>query len=622
MKEVFDPKKPWDQQTGHLVKERVFVSSTSADRFLETLEVCLIAEEAVGIAERIADIETIPVRDKKGKPRFDYYGEDGAFKSEGHRKAKMLSDAMGICEFYLNRLTPLNDKTLGDYMQAPKFVINASIGLTDNPVNPKESTFTEEQITQIPRTSSNNHKLERIGVRNVSFNRLPSGVDPRSLYRPSGGSGIYIVLLDDPLPSELMDLYQDYWSRIDKAQLKASKRLLPLYILMEYLMGKYGSPDTPVFLRRSIEADIRDLSCNHIYVLDGTLGRVGPRDYDLERSDSDLCAVYRAAPTEVGRLCAFARILHCVLMGSICVKEGKSNFSTELAFDSRRMFHLMDQHLFSINHPAHVMFASAPGLMDRYQDILVQSGIQTGEGNLTMEIPIVAPGAIGTGVSWVGNKDAFRIRQGGNVVVPMFEYDLSKDSSVEEFRRELDRIAVSDTHPRDVILVTDAENRARLDVIVASLKKNDHIRYMVTVGDCRYMTVREDLFDIVEVGITDIRVLFRFHMDDEDWFRIPYISGLLVSMGSAGCSDAQSALRGLAELQSKSQAIADPMYRIPFDAALAIAKGLVEDEDRVRRAVLGNRVRTRRRDLLPEHLISGFHVLFPARARSSRLKNL
>ncbi len=623
LKEIFDPKKPFDPQTGHLVMERVYATSTSADRFLETLEACLIAEEAVKIAERVAEIETIPSRDKKGKPRSDYYGKDGELKSEGHRKAKILSDAMGICEFYMNRLTPLNDKTMGDYMQAPKLVINASIGLKDNPVNPKESIFTDEQITQIPRISDKNRKLERIGVRNVSFDKLPSGVDPRSLYSPSGESGIYVRLLDDPLPPELMELYQDHWTRTDAAQLKAGKRLLPLYILMEYLMGKYGTQDAPAFLRSSIEADIRDMSCNHICALDGTVGRVGPRDDDLERSDSDLCSVYRAAPDAVGRLCAFARILHCVLMGSICVKEDKSNFSTELAFDSRRMFHLMDQHLFSINHPAHLVFVSAPGLLEHYRVVLAQSGIEDAAGNASMRIPDVQPGAIGTGVTWVENKDAFRIRQGQSVRIPMTEYDLSQGRSADGLMENLARIAVSETHPRDVILVTDRANRGRLESIMAGLWKKDNIRYMITLGDCKYITIREDLFDVVEIGITDIRKLFRFHMDDEDWFRIPHISDFLESMGLDGCKDARSALEGLRRLQNKSEDISDPMYRIPFETALEIICGLVKEENRVRCAVLGNRDRTRRRGLLfPEHLISGFQVLFPARARSSRLKNL
>ena len=592
-REVYHENKPFDKHTGHLYPQEVYVNANSADRFVETLEICLIAEKAVQIAKKTVDNDTIIFKDRD-RDRKRFYDNEGRFKTQGHQKAKIFSDAIGICEFFLNRFTPLNDEVLNDYLQAPKWIVDSELEYVLNPKDTESCGFTHEQITHIPRIGKGQanpipRPVNQDGK--ISYNQVPSDRNPFLLYRDDGEYTLYVKLVDDPLPSELESLYTEYWKGKDESQLKAGSKLIPLKVLIDFLFEKFG-PDSeaPDYLRRSAVVDYDDMSSHRIYAHDGTIERVQPRDFDLEQSQSDLGKICAVAGKDMLDLCYYARIIHCVLMGSICEKS-RSQLTCELAFESERMFHLMDQRLFYINHPTRMIFTTEPEIMDSYQGLLSNAGMEMIDDYVEGLADHIG-GEGGTdrvGVDWIRGKDLFRMRKDQFVCIPLLDYDVEQEENLQKLELLLRIFSRTESIPRDVILVTDRKSRLSLDKVVSRLQKTDNIRCIVVIGKHRYRTVREDLYNLLEVGITDVSELYSIQEDDEDIMRIVSVSELLCSQGLCECADAESAIEGLKELIGSSEQIEDELYRIPFEAAASIAMGMIEDEANTRRSVLGGR---------------------------------
>ncbi len=574
--------KKWDKNTGHLYLEKVYVSANSADRFIEILEICFIAEKAAEIAKRIKDQDTIIYKDRD-RERHRFYDDQGVFISPEHQKAKMFSDAMGICEFYLNRFTPLNDEVLSDYMQVPKFIIDSMLEYSRNPKGTESCDFTADQVTLIPKVTDRNGSYSNTVRSRVSYNNVPEGSNLFKLFHDREGTLLYVRLIDNPLPDELMNLYENYWRSTGReSQLNAAYRLIPLQTLINYLQEKYDPSKVPSCFNNAIMTDFYDFSSHRIYAYDGTIGRVGPRDYDLEKSQSDLGKICNADKVAIFRLCTFARILHCVLMNSICEKTKTSLFSTELAFETPSMHYLMDQHLFAYNHHARLIFVTESNYVGHYVDILKSIGMK--ECTDGFEAP--APECEDAGVSWLYGKDTFRMRKNQPTYVPMSIFDSTQSDYLNQLKQTLDSISKSDTFPREVILVTDEKHRGLLNSIISRLQRKDIVRCIVTVGEYDFRTTREDLFNIEEIGISDIRDLYGIHVDDDDMNRIICISDLLQSQGKGKCIDAETALKGMDDLIKDAERIGDPMYRIPFIHSLTIASKIVKEESRMRRAAL------------------------------------
>ena len=582
---LIDPSKElkkWDRDTGHLYPERVFVSANSADRFVEILEMCFIAEKAVEIAKKVKDQDTIIYKDRD-RERERFYDKQGQLLSAEHQKAKMFSDAMGICEFYLNRFTPLNDEVLNDYMQVPKYIIDSLLEYSKNPKGTDNCDFTADQVTLIPKVTKRNGSNPNTVRSRVNYANVPGGSEIFSLFVDKEPTSLYVRLLDDPLPEELMNLYESYWrSTNDETQLKAAYKLIPMRILIDYLMEKYDPSNAPAYFNSAIETDFYDLSSHRIYAYDGTIGRVGPRDFDLEKSQSDLGKICDAAKDDMKRLCTFARIMHSVLMSSICEKTKTSLFSTELAFETASMYHLMDQHLFASNHPARLIFVTKTDHIRQYTDILRKVGMREWSDGFAIPCPKCEM----IGVSWLSGKDTFRMRKDQSIYVPFSVFDMTQPDSLNQLRQTLNNLSKSDTFPREVILVTDEENKNLLNSLISRLQRKDIVRCIVTIGEYRFRTTREDLYNIEEIGIDDIRDLYGIHMDDEDLSRIISVSNLLQSQGKKKCTDAETALKEIDDLTKEAERINDPMYRIPFINVLSIASAMIEEEGRMRETAL------------------------------------
>ena len=526
-------------KSGHLRETPLEIHSRDADRFMPAIEADILARYIYQRhAVALSGPEAInPVADRRFGQMTD--------SPESLASLRVASNILSLLEFYLNRFTPLTDEAMRNYLTDARFTLamltgysrpreaKSNIGMTVNPL-----VFNLEDLLQMNRIRPGvpdfgDQKLGYDGVvthlrRNgftengaIPYDAAFCNMFTEGRPKGTGYSDLFVEVRTDPGDSDrrLNALVDGFWRDFPDAdgQIGSKNRLIPLLALVEALRGMISRERSRV-LMKAVDEDVYDISIGKLRPYDIMMNRIGKRDDKLNSSESSLQALAALDGGAVVRdVAEFARVLHCIMMGT----EIPKNKSVRFRFNHSDLLRLMDPLLFDRNYPARLVFVSDDRSMEEgYRRHLSNRGYSVDSDDVKRRN---AETTDRLGVMWPDNKSAKN----------RIERDRSRTTI------DIRTVACGDLRAADLdqsILVTEISG---LDALKWRLHRldpsGDDLRTVVVFNDFHYYSQRVGYEAVIEIGIRfgDYAALHMMHRNGIDSRRQNAIKAALSAISDA-----------------------------------------------------------------------------------------
>ena len=531
----------------------------SSDRAILNLYSCLVAQYALDrYPEDLDSKNTLIPTDKIVLKYFDS-DKDGNLSlrrnpTSGdypYRIVKKCSDILAFTEFYLNRLTSLSDNLIRSNMLTTQHYLahvtrfgkgsnkDITVSMTDNPVmfklkrkgNPRSyNPICKVRCTLLDVNGETTYTLSS-NATHAYYDQLKTsekdiiGFGSLLAFINEHEDIHLMVRLNGNIPKEMMNLYNDYWKDSPK-RLESKKRLLPLNVLINYLVDFYRSIDDTRIgkeFRYMVEKDITAFRYGSLSPLEPFLGYVRPRDDNFETSHSSTEALYTIEPDYCEDVILYARVLHSVMMCSDVQEENNGGCSINLAFDMTKVtLMMMNPSIIDSTCPPSLIFC--PGLED-VMNVYVEHLKKTVHSGVPKEMDVCGNRVLCNRIridwpSAKGNTENIWERSGG--LSPAINKCCGFD--------EISEIVNGTNFHNHVILVTSPSMKRESEEGILSLgKAMVNVDYLIVFGGDRYVTVRRDLGNMVEVGIGGFKGLDEVHINSTYQLKKQAIIDVLVS---------------------------------------------------------------------------------------------
>ena len=305
----------------------------SLDRAILHFETCLIAQYALeNYPEELLKKNTLSCRTDTTMKKYCTYGkkpdlfcEELSFRDESKdndrgmsvgdfETVKKCSDILAFVEFYINRLTSLNDDLIKNNMTSARHLLahfadfrkDSPKDFKDNPlifnIEGKNDTYRAHQdicnvksviFDKFDHVNRSSPKVKKVFFHD-ELNTVGKGYyvgfgDLFEVIRDNPDVNLYVSLIG-ALPEGIKALHESYWKGRDEQQLTSSRKLIPLDELVKYLSDLYekmrDGTELGRKLRYVIDRDEMDFRYGTLSPLNPFIGHLRPRDEDFETSHS------------------------------------------------------------------------------------------------------------------------------------------------------------------------------------------------------------------------------------------------------------------------------------------------------------------------------------------------
>lgn len=530
-------------KSNHLREVPVVIHSRDADRFMPQLEADLLARYI--FAKHRRALETCDTLADGVDARFESLGGDTD-------ALRLASNILAFLEFYLNRFTPLTDDTMRKYLSDARFTIAKLTEYTvgeDAPtkvgqvVNPllfnqddldEMSRFNIESRTIVPKGVKMDHSrimgaLANANIMSTDYDNALESMFGGTKDPADGYHDLFVSVRTDSGCTDgyLKERARRFWERFPDgdSQAGSSETLLPLIELIDVLRRLVREEGSGV-LMRAIDDDVFDFSVGKLRPYDIMMNSIGRRDDKLNESRSVMSTLASLDDGAVVRdVAEFARILHCIMMGSVVSPKKTVRF----AFNHSDLLRLMDPALFDRNYPSRLIFVSDDRTMEEgYRGYLSERLYDVIDDTI---LRLNATTSDRLGVLWPENDSA------PNRVERDFsrtQIRISTKACRDLCRKDLERS----------VLVTDVDDLDRLKWRLYEIDPSgDPVVTAVVFNNHHYFSQRIGYESLIEIGIRrdDYATLHGIHRNGIDCRRRNAIDSALFAISETYESDGRDA---------------------------------------------------------------------------------
>ncbi|UAL07656.1 MAG: hypothetical protein KRP56_07600 [Candidatus Methanogranum gryphiswaldense] len=479
---------------------------------------------------------------------FTYYlAENYPRYEEGPVYTKEYEDILAILEFYLNRLTSCNDDTIGELMTNLRFSLTNYMKITAEQVKDVSDSgryrhyttrdrysknmdlrniccyeaplFTVKDLEHIDKLEPKDRTRVAEGFKHAASNdESINNFDYSFIVRNSRedtrdsissflncikntvdgnleGPSLYVRVSEGPL----MELSDRYWNSGDSFQKDTRKKYIPLKELITYLENVIEM--SPHFLGSQIYKDLEDMRENHIRPYDVLLAEIGERDSDLESTDSTPADVYKRMEdkcqlNDLIKMAIFIRAVHSIFSGSKVDKTGSTKYIS-LKFSIKSLMRLLDPEIFGkISFSDMVIVSDDNRMYDEYcryliKDVGFKYDDETGAFSREYDLS-----GIQTGWGSSGRQKERALPTGC----------ISHIRSIRKIKCD-DAVNILPKLNNNSVILVDKKNLDLVETMAGGLKKagKKNIRFIIIKGDDSFVSVNENIDDVIEVGVKDCK---------------------------------------------------------------------------------------------------------------------
>ena len=442
---------------------------------------------------------------------------------DGNLSDTVFDDCLDFCEFILNRITPHSDKAIKTIMTHARFTLSHILdiqpsddlhircikGKCRNLAAFVHSKCGGDEFRDISHIKYNAKTLEEVEERQYSSSEIE-----RFLHLEDICSNYYGTLLSDVLGAEtslMVKISSDSYILHDPVT-SGESHLMPLIDVVSELNKLYSSFQS---LRFHEHRDVLDMMNGRNCEDEALIGRVRDRKPSLESSPHSISEAFADNKEIAGDILTFARLLECVLSGSIV--EGKT---VSLSFRDESILRMLDPELFGKRYVTPtVVFVNCDAFMRRYVRMLANHKTSPNVYMIESQAGYMAR------CLWkYSERPNTPARQNGvmcNILPPLSSslQDLlrpSKKKNDDSGHHRLSLLLDKDKIKSPAILVSDYNGIFELSSGLSAPSMEQHrmcVRLMVEVdeefeGDAPTITRNSDSGDIPLITISNTRELF------------------------------------------------------------------------------------------------------------------